>query len=200
MYLQSNELLNEIQIIINQISEATNGVVVFEEYIALPYYGNIILRFDLRKEDYTLEDLDAYEVVMYEIVKDRFLIDFMGSVYKKVGLQPQELQRILPLCYEKYKDELITKSTYTNKMQEDVNALLEICGLPFDKKVWEVQLEEEINLLLLEDAFKDLGEYSKDYVVIHVYGVIQLECEGLIKATMYAKRNHISLVRALLEV
>ena len=34
MYLQSNELLNEIQIIINQISEATNGVVVFEEYIA----------------------------------------------------------------------------------------------------------------------------------------------------------------------
>ena len=170
-----------------------------EMYVDLMNHGikeSVILSTCNRSEIYFLYEEDS----QIEIVKNRFLIDFMGSVYKKVGLQPQELQRILPLCYEKYKDELITKSRYTNKMQEDVNALLEICGLPFDKKVWEIQLEEEINLLLLEDAFKDFGEYSKDDVVIHVYEVCQLECEGLIKATMYAKRNHISLVRALLEV
>ena len=105
MYLQSTELLNEIKRITNQILEVTHGVVAFEEYIALPYYGNIILRFDLHKEEYTVEDLDTYEAIMYEIVKDRFLIDFMGSVYKKVGLLPQELNHILSMCYEKYKDD-----------------------------------------------------------------------------------------------
>ena len=49
----------------------------------MPYYGgNIILRFDLKKEKVTLDELDQYEALMYEIVKDDFLIDFMGDIYK----------------------------------------------------------------------------------------------------------------------
>ena len=199
MFLQSEELLNEIKEITDKIFEKTNAAVVFEEYIALPHYGNIILRFELHKEEYTVKELDAYEVIMYDIVQDKFLIDFMGSVYKKVGLQPQELNRILPMCYEIYKDEQITKSRYAKYIQDDAKYLLELCGLS-QKRVWEIQLEEEINLLLLEDSFKDLGEYFKENVVIHVYGITEEDCEGLMKATMYAKRNKISLVRALLEV
>ena len=200
MYLNSEKLLSEIKEISNEIYRITNGCVVFEEYIALPYYGNIILRFELNKEVFTLDDLDKYESVMNEIAKDRFLIDFMGSVYKKVGLEPRNVNSILPKCYEKYKDEILTKSSFENQIKEDVQYLLELCGLSKDLPIWEIQLEEEINLFVLGKTLNELGTYVLDDMKINVYEIGQLECEGLMKATMYAKNHNISLVRALLEV
>lgn len=199
MYLESKELLNEIEKITKEIYDKTNGAVLFEEYIALPYYGNIILRFELNKEEYSINDLDKYETLMNEIVDNKFLIDFMGSVYKKVGLNIQELNQILPKCYEKYKNEEITKSIYENKIKQDVHYLLELGGLPKTLNVWEIQLEEEINILLLGDSFKESTTYYIKDKKVNVYEINKKECEGLMKAIMHAKKEHISLVRALLE-
>ena len=53
----------------------------YEEYIALPYYGQIILRFMLHEDTVTLDDLDRYENLLNSIVGDEFLTDFMGTVY-----------------------------------------------------------------------------------------------------------------------
>lgn len=36
---------------------------------------------------------------MYECVKDEFLVDFMGDVYRRVGLNHQELDQIFSKCY-----------------------------------------------------------------------------------------------------
>ena len=86
------------------------------------------------------------------------------------------------------------------KWKKDAQYLLELCGISKDLPVWEIQLEDEISLFILGKTFSDLGTYIKDNMIIHVYEIDQLGCEGLIKATMFAKRNKISLVRALLDV
>lgn len=198
MYIKSNELLNRINLISKEIYDKSKGIIVFEEYIILPCYGNIILRFNINKENYTLKDLDKYESLMVKCTNGEFLTDFMGSVYKKVGLNPQEFNNILQKCYEKYKNEVITKSIYEDKIKKDAMYLLELCSISKYLDVWEIQLEEEINLLVLGESFKELGNYSIDELKINVYEVSKLECEGLMKATMYAKNHYISLVRALL--
>lgn len=200
MYIDSDQLFDEIMDITNEIYKKTNGVVIFEEYISLPFYGNIILRFNLNKDEYTLNELDKYERIMNAIVQDQFLVDFMGSVYKKVGLNIQTLNQILPKCYEKYRTEEILKSYHQKKLIEDAQYLLELCGLSKDLDVWEIQNEDEIQLFILSDTYKTLGSFDKGDKIINVYEINKMNCEGLMKALVYSKNNNISLVRALLEV
>lgn len=85
MYIYSEQLKKRIEEIAALVKEKTNGVVHYEEFIAIPYFGYIILRFDLETEHYTIDDLDHYEELIYDIVGDEFLVDFMGIVYKKLA-------------------------------------------------------------------------------------------------------------------
>ena len=64
MFINSEQLKNKIQLVVNEITLKSDGKIVFEEYISLPYYGSIILRFNLNHSDYTVADLDRYEAMM----------------------------------------------------------------------------------------------------------------------------------------
>ena len=65
MFIESNELKNRIKAVSDAIYEQTDHQVVFEEFIAIPHYGgNIILRYNLLSQHYTLDDLDCYEEAM----------------------------------------------------------------------------------------------------------------------------------------
>lgn len=128
MYCLSDELLGNIKKISQEIYEKTKGVVSYEEYIVLPYYGgNIILRFDLKKEKVTLDELDRYEALMYEIVKDDFLIDFMGDVYKKVGLDISHLDEYLIKCAHSYHEEKILSSPFCEKVKKRCGIFIKMC-------------------------------------------------------------------------
>ncbi len=200
MYCTSNEFLNRMHVCIDEIEEKSDGVLVFAEYIPLPYFGNTILRFDIKKETYTLADLDAYEAFMQDIVKDDFLVDFMGSVYQKVGFEPWMYDETFRKCYYKYNDVSIASGDNQEKLKTDALFLLNKCGLSADAKAWEIQIEEEIALFILGEANRKIGIYTLENNTIHVYEVDKIPCIGLMRASMYAKLQHISLVRVLLEV
>ncbi len=199
MYCTSNELLKKIQVYIDKIEEKSDGLLSFEEYISLPYFGNIILRFNINKENYTLEDLDKYETFIQEIVQDEFLVDFMGSVYQKVGFEPWMYEEKFKKCYHKYAALPITSKDYRDLLIQDGIFILNKCGLPTDVKVWEIQNDEELILLILDNSNEKIGTFSFENRKAHVYIVEENACIGLMRAAMYAKSKHISLVRVLLE-
>ena len=77
MFITSKQLKERVQIVSDEIALRSGGKVTFEEYISLPYYGYVILRFNLNENHYTVADVDRYESLMYDCVGDEFLIDFM---------------------------------------------------------------------------------------------------------------------------
>lgn len=200
MYINSKCLLERIENIASDVLIRSNGKIVFEEYITLPFYGQIILRFALNDNTYNVDDLDHYEALLYECVNDEFLVDFMGEVYRNVGIDYREMDNLFSKCLSVYNDEITYKANYSNLIDSDAKYLLGLCGLDIDLPVWEIQLEEEVYLLLFGDRNEKMGTYSKDGLTINVFTANATACNGLTKAVFYSKRNDISLARALLQV
>ena len=199
MYIYSEQLKKRIEEIAALVKEKTNGVVHYEEFIAIPYFGYIILRFDLETEHYTIDDLDHYEELIYDIVGDEFLVDFMGIVYKKVGVNFSNQETQYAKMAEKYKDEPITNSIHAIGIRDDAKILLEKAGFDTSKDVWEIQVDDnELALLIFGNKTQKLKEISGQ-INLYVGEVNPTSCIGLMKATLYAKRNHISVARILLE-
>lgn len=198
MFIESDEFMKRIQTIADEIAEKTDNMVLFEEFIALPYYGNIILRFNLAEPITAVSDLDSYENVMYAVAKDEFLIDFMGNVYRDAGVDYRDVDDLLRKAYVRYKQEVVHKSKYARRIIEDAEFLLAQCNLKRTERVWEIQLEDEILLLIMKAR---PGEPQKHVVNGRTMIVIEVDevcCEGLMKAAVYAKRNKISLAHAML--
>lgn len=199
MYIYSEGLKKRIQEIAVQVKERTKGIVSYEEFIAIPYFGNIVLRFTLETEQYDIDDLDHYEELIYDIVGDEFLVDFMGSVYKKVGVDFSNQEAQYAKMAEKYESERVISSIHAAGICEDAKTLLEKAGMDSSKDVWEIQVDDnELALMILGEKAKKINEIS-DPINLYVGEVNQTSCTGLIKATFYAKRNHISVARILLE-
>ena len=198
MYLTSERLLKRIQDISNEAELASDHALSFEEYIALPFFGQIILRFALNLDEYTLDDLDRYESLLNDIAGEEFMTDFMGVVYKKVGADFSILDQRLIEMNPQFSDEKIHDSIHADGVREDATALLKRAGLDTNIPVWEIQIEEDENTLLL------LGKENK--LLFTVDGPMRLsvmEVDGnratsLIKAAFYCKKNGVSLARVLL--
>ena len=116
------EKIKEISL---NVYKATDGLVEYEEFIAVPYFELIVMRFNLNKNTTTLEELDKYESIIYEIVGDEFLIDFMGSVYQRAGVNYPILENKLKELNKQYQNEKC-----------DI-----VC--PFLKEINEDKIEEE---------------------------------------------------------
>lgn len=200
VFITSKQLKERVHIIANEIALRSNGKVTFEEYIALPYYGYVILRFNLNENHYTVADVDRYESMMYDCVRDEFLIDFMGDVYSNIGIDYRKMDKLFANCLDFYKDEKLSKSSYAEMIENDAMQLLALCNLPTNLPVWEIQIEEEILLLLLGDSNKPLGRYEKDSTFVNVYQVAEKPCKGLVSAAFYAKRSRVSLANVLIKV
>lgn len=199
VFITSKQLKERISIVSNEIALRSGGKVVFEEYISLPYYGYIILRFNLNEKHYTLADIDRYESMMYDCVGNEFLIDFMGDVYRSVGIDYCKIDKIMADCFDIYKDEELLKSAYAEMIENDAKELLVLCNLPTNLPVWEIQIEEEILLFIMSDSEGVLGKYKVDGRVVNVYQVALKHCKGLIAAAFCAKRTNVSLAHVLLK-
>lgn len=199
MFVTSEKLKQRIEAVSAEVFDATKGAVSFEEYISLPHYGRICLRFNLNLSDFSVEDLDKYERMIYNIVGNAFIVDFMGDVYRRMGADYAHFDEILEACYERYQNEVIADCQYAKEIREDAGKLLKLCGLDESLAVWEIQLEEEILLFILGQEYKPMGIFYADGMSIRVFEIDKRPCEGLIKAAQYAKRNGVSLVRTFLE-
>ena len=95
MFVEEIEFIDYLEHIKVEVDKRTNHHVVFEEYVIVPFFGFIILRFNLSDNIVTLDELDGYETQLYEIVGDNYLVDFMGTVYHRVGVDFTKLSDIL---------------------------------------------------------------------------------------------------------
>lgn len=198
MFVEEKEFVDYLEHIKVEVGKRTNHHVVFEEYVIVPFFGFIILRFNLVSDIITLDALDKYETQLYEIVGDNYLVDFMGSVYRKVGVDFTKLSDFLKHLREKLKDESIDfNPSYKTRIQEDAEKLLKRVGLNTNQKVWEIQKEEdEINLLILGKENRLIKTIQSEST-INVYETSEEECLGLVRAVFNAKRNKMSLARLL---
>ena len=198
MFTDSEIFNNHITKIKETIDKLTNYKIVFEEFIVVPYFGFIILRFNLNDDYVSLGDVDKYERQLYEIVGPDYLVDFMGSTYRKVGVDFSNFSDKLRRLFNIYKNENIEfNAPYKKDIQNDANELLIKAGLNTEEKVWEIQIEDdEINLLILGKENR-LIKTIEGQTRINVQEVKEEECTGLVKAIFYAKRNKVSLGRLL---
>jgi len=200
MFVDSYQLKKRIQLVSDENLLRSNGKITFEEYISLPYHGYVILRFNLNEDRYTLADVDRYEAMMYDCVGDEFLIDFMGEVYRNIGINYHNMENLFADCLAFCGSKIKVKSDYAEKIEHDAKQLLALCGLSTNLSVWEIQIEKEIQLFILGDSNRSLGRYEKNGAVVNVYQIASTPCEGLVSAALYAKKNNISLANVLMQV
>ena len=203
MFIKRPELLERIKAVSDDIYEKSGGLLVFEEYVAAPLFGFIILRFELMREECTLEELDGYERLMQEAAGDEFQVDLMGSVYNKAGVSLQMLRSGFARSYEAYSGESIVPSKYAEMINEDAAELLQLFSLPQDSPVWEIQINEELDVLVFADERSEPLHYESGDLAVNLFTLSptdRMEGEGLVRALFYAKRNGISLASAVMRV
>ena len=201
MYLLGEALKGRVRAAAEEAAQKSDGEVSLEEYIALPFAGQIILRFALDKDRVSLDELDRYENMLYDVVGDEFLIDFMGSVYQKVGLEGPALEERLTLLAPRVSGERIYPSIHRDGIQADAEMMLKAAGLAPSEKVWEIQSNDgEFMLLLMGDRSRMRQVFdSPIWGKTCVGEVPEAASMALVRAAFYAKRNRISLARVLLE-
>ena len=200
MYINSEALKTRIEEVAREAKERIDRPIQLEEYIAIPCFGQIILRFMLEGEDYTLEDLDRYERELYQIAGDEFLVDFMGTVYRKAGVDYADLDRKMLLMEQKYRDEPILSSVHSEGIRADARELLQAAGMDPERKVWEIQLEEGTFTLLLMGTENRTIREMEEPVRLAVMETKEAACTGLMKAAMRSKRLGVSLGRLIMEM
>lgn len=200
MYLSDAELQGRIREIAAQAEACSDGTVRYEEMIALPYFGTVILRFSFAGASVCLDDLDRYEALLYGIVGDEFLIDFMGSVYRKAGVRYDHWEQTLERLADKYQEEAWAPTVHAAGLRSDAKELLQAAGLDPNLPVWEIQQEEEETLLLIMgEREKQLARVNFDGKPLCVAEVPKKLCCGLFYAACHGKRSRVSLGRLLAE-
>ena len=197
MNILDEKLLERIRGLSAAAEERTLGAVRYEEHIALPYFGQIILRFSLGRDTVTLDELDRLECMLYELAGDEFMVDFMGSVYRKAGVDYSNIEARCAALYPRFADEPVPPSIYADGLRRDARDLLRLAGLRGDERVWEIQPDGGEWLLLILGQRSEHIKDVEDFVTLHVAEVPEEPCAALIKAAFYAKRNRISLARLL---
>ncbi len=198
MFLTGDWLQDRLIALDEQVQEATQGAVRREEHIALPYFGQIIVRFQTN-EAAALEEVDAWERKLQRLVGDDFLVDFMGSVYRRLGVDYRRLDEIVERLGQRFKDEPMCEGPFAEQIEADAQALLLLCGMPETAPVWEIQWEEGKYALLLMSRENRIVRTVEGEPPIHVMEVNGVLCEGLMRAAFAAKRMGVSLGRLMLE-
>lgn len=198
MFLTSELLRERLVQLERKVKEATQGALWLEEYVAVPAYGQIMARFQTI-EPVTPEKVDQWERLLRELAGDEFMVDFMGNIYRQLGIDYARLDEINERLGRQYFEEPILRGPYTEQIQADARELLLQCAMPEDAPVWEIQWEDnEYVLLLLGQEHRAIRTVESD-PHIHVQEVNGSLCEGLMRAAFAAKRMGVSLGRLMLE-
>ena len=149
MFLTGAWLRERIVELDRRVRSVTDDLVRMAEYIALPCFGGqIIVRFTV-ENIITLEKADELERKLRELAGDEFLVDFMGSVYRRLGVDYSRLDEIAERLGKRFKDEPLYKGPYAEFIEADARTLLSQCDFPQTVPVWEIQWEDEEYALLL---------------------------------------------------
>ena len=198
MFLTSEWLRERFSQLEQKAKEATRGAVWLEEYIAVPAFGQIMARFQT-DAPLTPEEVDRWERLLRELAGDEFMIDFMGSVYRRIGVDYARLDAICEQLARRFADEPMKRGPYAEQIRQDAQELLRRCDLPDDLPVWEIQYEDgEYSLLLLGRENRFIRTVPGDPPV-HLSEANGALCKGLQQTVFAAGRLGVSLGRLMLE-
>ena len=197
LYLQSDALQKRIQEIAAATELASKGRIRYEEMIALPYFGQIMLRFDLADPSVTLDQLEWDEVRLRAIAGEDFLVDFMGDVYASAGVDLSKLEEKLPELAKRYEKERCRDSVHAPFLRADGRALLQEAGMDPDLPLWEIQIDGDEILLLTMDKEPKPAIEIPGRPGLFAGSVSELASKGLFRAALFAARNRVSLARVL---
>lgn len=138
MFMTGEWLRQRLAALNERVLEATNGSVHLEEHIALPAYGQIVARFQTDSV-LSLKEVEALERQLQGLAGDEFLVDFMGSVYRQLGVEYSRLDEINERLGQRFKEEPIRKGPYGAQIDNDAQTLLLQCVLSQTAPVWEIQ-------------------------------------------------------------
>ena len=139
MFLTSEWLWERLMQLERKAKEATKGALWLEEYIALPAFGGqIIVRFQADCS-LTLDQVDEMERILQSLAGDEFMVDFMGNIYRQLGIDYARLDEINERLGRQYFEEPILRGPYTEQIQADARELLLQCAMPEDAPVWKIQ-------------------------------------------------------------
>ena len=198
MFLTGEWLRERISQLEQKAKEATHGAIWVEEYMAVPAFGQIMVRFQTDVL-VTLELIDQWEQQLQALAGNEFIIDFMGNIYREIGIDYAQLDMINSRLGQRFSEEPMLLGPYAEEIRQDAKELLRKCDLSDDLPVWEIQYEGgEYGLLLLgtENRFIRTvrGEPS-----VHLFEANGALCKGLQQAVFAAKRRGVSLGRLMLE-
>ena len=197
LYLQSEGLKKQIREIAAEAESKFGGKVCFEEMIALPFFGQIILRFDFLEAAAGPEKLDRLENELRDMAGPDFLVDLMGSAYASAGIDLSGLEERLPALSARYEKEKRPDSVHAHLLLKDASVLLREAGMDPGLPVWEIQIEQgRITLLTMGEDAKPAFPV-RAHGDLFVVGVSGLAYTGLFRAALYAGRMRMSLARVL---
>ena len=200
LYLQNEDLQKRVREIAEEAARAFAGKVRYEEMIALPHFGQIMLRFDHVRSDLSLDRLDREEALLRKIAGEDFLVDFMGSVYAAAGVELSALDERLPGLAVRFRGEGHHDSCHGAFLREDGKQLLKKAGLDPALPLWEIQMEGEDFLLLTMGPESIAAAPVPGCEGLSVGCVSEAACTGLFGAATFAQRKRISLARALFQL
>ena len=198
MFMTGEWLQQRLAALNKRVLEATNGSVHLEEHIALPAYGQIIARFQTDSVS-SITEVDELERQIQGLAGEEFLVDFMGSVYRQLGVEYSRLDEINERLGQRFKEEPIQQGPYSEQIEKDAQTLLLQCGFSDTVPVWEIQWEnDEYYLLLLGEKSRAIRSIACQ-PPIHVSEVNKARCDGLMRAAFAARRLGVSLGHLMLE-
>ena len=198
MFMTGEWLQQRLAALNKRVMEATNGSVHLEEHIALPAYGQIIARFQTDSVS-SITEVDELEQRIQGLAGEEFLVDFMGSVYRQLGVEYSRLDEINERLGQRFKEEPIQQGPYAEQIVKDAQTLLLQCGFSDTVPVWEIQWEnDEYYLLLLGEKSRAIRSIASQ-PPIHVSEVNKARCDGLMRAAFAARRLGVSLGHLMLE-
>ena len=203
MYVISNEVRNEIAGIVLEAEAELKNQVKFDEYIAVPYYGsNIILRFNYTgSEALTIEKLNALENNLRKIAGPKYMANFMGNIYRELGLDMTRLPEILEKIDKSFDAPIEQNKYHERGLSGDVDFLKEILNLPVPPIVWEIQVNKnDLVFILLGEAEKETVsmEYNGNRLIVS-FIPFHNSYRGLMKAAWLAQRDEKSICQVLLD-
>ena len=195
-----NELVNRLRV---EMPVVSHGLFALEEYILLPCYGgNVMLRFNVDR-GVSAEEIDGLERELYALLPEGVFADFMGGVYRDAGMDIVGFPEKLADCAERWRDEEIPVSPFADEVNAEAERILALAGLPRDLPVWEIQADDEFDVLVFGDERGEARRYESDGLAVNLFTLSpadRTECEGLVRALFYAKRKGISLAGAVMRI
>ncbi len=210
LYSVSPALLADVKSIGEKVRGELQGGVSLVEYITLPEAGqHVVLRFEVRKEISSLDEIDALENRLSRLAGEWFWVVLVGETYSRVN--PQLPLAEMPIRLEKFAQVVmhepvpLASTPFASEIGKDGQTIRAHIPLSPGDWVWEVEVPlsaGEVLPIIRVVSGEERGEWvvtigEREFAVEYVPH--SAGYEGLVKAYPLARKAGMALIRYVFE-